>query len=154
MEIPEGFTPGPWWTAARYDGREMGCAVIAARTDAGPLPGNPTRGMVAFASAILNTDARRCEANARLIALAPNMAAELTALRADVQRLTDALAAAEAHQPTPEAVERAAEAAYEHFRGPAKKAFVPWRRLPEFGKQEWRARAIAALRSALSDPAS
>lgn len=93
VEIPEGFTPGPWWTAACYDGREMGCAVIAARTDAGPLPGNPTRGMVAFASAILNTDARRCEANARLIALAPNMAAELTALRADVQRLTDALAA-------------------------------------------------------------
>ena len=82
VEIPAGYTPGPWWTDGRYDGREMGCPIIAARTDAGPLPGNPTRGMVAFASALLNTDARRCEANARLIALAPAMAEELVALRA------------------------------------------------------------------------
>ena len=86
--VPEGHTPGPWWTAARYNGREMGCAIIAARIDAGPLPGNPTRGMVAHASAILNTDARRCEANAALIALSPDLATAALALRAEVSRLT------------------------------------------------------------------
>lgn len=75
--VPEGHTPGPWWTSAKYDGREMGCPIIAARTDAGPLPGNPTRGMVAYAPAVLNTEARRCEANAVLIALAPDLAAAL-----------------------------------------------------------------------------
>jgi hypothetical protein len=68
-----GHTPGPWWTDAKYSGAEMGCAIIAARTDCGPLPGNPSRGMVAFASAVLNTEARRCEANARLIAAAPEL---------------------------------------------------------------------------------
>lgn len=29
-------TPGPWWTRGKYDGQEMGCAIIAARTDSGP----------------------------------------------------------------------------------------------------------------------
>jgi hypothetical protein len=80
--IPEGFTEGPWWTAAKYDGREMGCAVIAVRT--GPLPGNPTRGMVAFSSAVLNTEARRCEADARLIALAPELADALRSVPAAI----------------------------------------------------------------------
>ena len=80
-------TPGPWWTDAKYSGVEMGCAIIAARTDSGPLPGNPTRGMVAWSSAILNTESRRCEANARLIALAPTITAELIALRAEVATL-------------------------------------------------------------------
>ncbi len=64
-------TPGPWWTRGKYDGQEMGCAIIAARTDSGPLPGNPTRGIVAWASAVLNTEARKCEANARRIARVP-----------------------------------------------------------------------------------
>jgi hypothetical protein len=82
--IPEGFTEGPWWTAAKYDGREMGCAVIAVRT--GPLPGNPTRGMVAFSSAVLNTEARRCEADARLIALAPELADALRTMPATILR--------------------------------------------------------------------
>ena len=68
-------TPGPWWTDAKYDGSEFGCSVIAARTDCGPLPGNPTRGQVAFATAILPDDARECEANARLIAAAPDLLA-------------------------------------------------------------------------------
>jgi len=87
-------TPGPWWTDARYNGREMGCAIIAASTDCGPLPGNPTRGMVAWSSAILNTEARRCEANARLIAMAPDLAhkvleqqAEIEAQAAEIARL-------------------------------------------------------------------
>ena len=74
-------TPGPWWTDAKYDGSEMGCAIIAARTDCGPLPGNPTRGMVAWSSSLINTEARRCEANATLIALAPTLAAEVVRLR-------------------------------------------------------------------------
>lgn len=68
-------TDGPWWTDAKYDGREYGCSIIAARTDAGPLPGNPTRGAVAFATAILNTEARRCESNARRIARLPDLEA-------------------------------------------------------------------------------
>lgn len=95
VEIPTGYTSGPWWTDGKYDGREMGCSIVAASTEAGPLPGNPTRGMVAWASAPLNTDARRCEANARLIAIAPDLAAayqeqkeEITALRAQVSALT------------------------------------------------------------------
>src|SRR6185503_10767118 len=67
-EIAGKATPGPWWTNGRYDGRECGCAIIAARTDCGPLPGNPTRGMVAFASALINTEARQCEATAHHIA--------------------------------------------------------------------------------------
>ncbi len=67
------WTPGPWWTDGKYNGREMGCHIIAARTDSGPLPGNPTRGMVAWASAVLNTEARNCEANAILIAAAPDL---------------------------------------------------------------------------------
>ena len=91
----EGTTPGPWWTNAKYNGQEMGCAIIAARTDSGPLPGNPTRGMVAWSSAILNTDARRCEANARFIAaarqLVPEAAAALAAQRAEIERLREAL---------------------------------------------------------------
>lgn len=81
-------TPAPWWTDAKYDGAEKGCAIIAARTDCGPLPGNPTRGMVAWSSSLINTEARRCEANATLIALAPTLAAE-------VVRLREALAIAE-----------------------------------------------------------
>lgn len=66
-------TPGPWWTDGEYDEEEMGIPIIAARTDAGPLPGNPTRGMVAWASEILPENAARCAANARLIAMAPDM---------------------------------------------------------------------------------
>jgi len=67
-QVAEQATPGPWWSYARYDGKEGGCAIIAARTDCGHLPGNPTRGMVAFATANLNTQARQCEATARYIA--------------------------------------------------------------------------------------
>ena len=93
-------TPGPWWTAARYDGREYGCAIIAANTDAGPLPGNPTRGLVAWASAVLNTEARICEANARLIAAAPEL------LRLAYQYLSDLR-----YPPTGESLDRRIEEA-------------------------------------------
>jgi hypothetical protein len=79
-------TPGPWWTDARYDGREMGCAVIAARTDCGPMPGNPTRGMVAFVTVHSNLQARECEANARLIAAAPTMRSLLIEAVEDMER--------------------------------------------------------------------
>lgn len=86
-ELMGKVTPGPWWTDAQYDGREMGCSIIAARTDCGPLPGNPTRGMVAWSSAICKTDARRCESNARLIALAPSLARRVI----DAEKLVEAL---------------------------------------------------------------
>ena len=86
IEPLTGYTPGPWWTSGKYSGREMGCSIIAANPSAGPAPGNPTRGQVAFATAILNTDARRCEGDARLIAAAPD-------LRDMVATLADALEA-------------------------------------------------------------
>ena len=81
QSMVDEHTPGPWWTDAKYDGSEFGCSVIAARTDCGPLPGNPTRGQVAFATAILHTDARKREANARLIAAAPDLLEALKAAR-------------------------------------------------------------------------
>ena len=84
IEPLTGYTPGPWWTSGKYSGREMGCSIIAANPSVGPAPGNPTRGQVAFATAILNTDARRCEGDARLIAAAPD-------LRDMVATLADAL---------------------------------------------------------------
>lgn len=93
------YTPGPWWTDAKYDGKEMGCSIIAARTDSGPLPGNPTRGQVAFATAILNTQARECEANAKLIAAAPDL---LEALIDLADWLAYGLNKAEGAEPTAE----------------------------------------------------
>lgn len=66
-------TLGPWWSEGEYDEDEGGCAIIAANTDCGPLPGNPTRGMVAWASELLPEHADECIANARLIAAAPEM---------------------------------------------------------------------------------
>ena len=76
-DLKQGHTPGPWWTDAEWSESECGCAVIAANTDAGPLPGNPTRGMVAWASELLAHKAQECEANARLIAAAPELLAAL-----------------------------------------------------------------------------
>lgn len=85
----EAGTDGPWWTDAKYDGRECGCSIIAARTDAGPLPGNPTRGAVAFATAILNTEARRCESNARRIARLPDLEAAYIEAVGHIRALVD-----------------------------------------------------------------
>lgn len=85
--LKAGITEGPWWSDAKYDDREMGCAVIAARTDSGPPPGNPTRGMVALASELLNTEARRCEANARAIAAVPDMIDTIIAQDARIAEL-------------------------------------------------------------------
>lgn len=70
----------PWWTNAKYSGQELGCSIIAARTDCGPLPGNPTRGQVAFVTAMLNTEARQCEATAAFIAELRNAAPALISL--------------------------------------------------------------------------
>lgn len=67
------FTPGPWWTDGEYSADECGVSVIAARADCGPLPGNPTRGMVAFVSELLPENADRARANAHLIAAAPEL---------------------------------------------------------------------------------
>lgn len=79
MEKPK-FTPGPWWTDGQYIEDEAGLAVIAANTDSGPLPGNPTRGMAAFASEHLPENAQTCTANAHLISAAPDLYAALQAL--------------------------------------------------------------------------
>lgn len=78
----EMHTPGPWWTDAEYSEEECGIAIIAANTDCGPLPGNPTRGMVAWASELLLKNAAQCEANARLIAAAPELLAVLQEIAA------------------------------------------------------------------------
>ena len=51
----ENATEGPWH-AAPYREEETGVFVLAARTDAGPLPGNPTRGAVAFVPVLLEPD--------------------------------------------------------------------------------------------------
>ena len=90
IEPLTGHTEGPWWTDGEYSEDECGIAVIAARTDAGPLPGNPTRGMVAWASQLLPENAGICEADARLCAAAP-------ALRDTVAALAD-LAEAQAQE--------------------------------------------------------
>jgi hypothetical protein len=68
-----GPTSGPWWTDGEYSEDEKGVAIIAANPDFGPMPGNPTRGMVAWASELLPRHAGRCAANARLIAAAPDL---------------------------------------------------------------------------------
>ena len=56
---------------------ECGCVIIAANPDCGPMPGNPTRGQVAWATQLLPELAAECKANARLIAAAPEMLAAL-----------------------------------------------------------------------------
>jgi hypothetical protein len=71
--MSEKFTPGPWWTDAVYNEEDLGCSIIAANTDCGPMPGNPTRGQVAFATEILPEDAETAKANAHLIAAAPDL---------------------------------------------------------------------------------
>ena len=86
-ELVADATPGPWWTDAEYEPEELGCAVIAANTDCGPLPGNPTRGMVAWCSMLIHERARECEENARLIALAPSLAATVIEQQAEIERL-------------------------------------------------------------------
>lgn len=80
IEPLKDFTPGPWWTDGEYSEDQLGIAILAARTDCGPLPGNPTRGMVAWASQILPEDIGRCEADARLIVAAPDMRDTIAAL--------------------------------------------------------------------------
>jgi hypothetical protein len=63
----EGVTDGPWWPEPEYDETECGCSIIAA-TEHGELPGNPTRGQVAFVTELLPSKARRAVANAAHIA--------------------------------------------------------------------------------------
>ncbi|WP_162784722.1 hypothetical protein [Paracoccus suum] len=98
LERLTGWTPGPWWTDGKYNPAENGVAIIAARTDCGPLPGNPTRGLVAWASELLDEQASTCEAGARLISAAPDLHAALTAslereaqLSAEIERMRVAL---------------------------------------------------------------
>ena len=80
-----GITPGPWWSEGEYSASEFGCGIIAVNVDAGPPPGNPTRGMVAYATGILPEDEERCVANAAFIARAPEI---VRTLLAEVKRLS------------------------------------------------------------------
>ena len=82
MSSKTPWTPGPWWAEPARDEYEKGRAIIAARTDCGPLPGNPTRGMVAFTSELLEEKESEYDANARLIAAAPDLARALIASEA------------------------------------------------------------------------
>lgn len=83
-ETKTAWTPGPWWTDAAYDEDDLGCSIIAANPDHGPMPGNPTRGQVAFSTAILPEDVETAQANAHLIAAAPAMAEALEQLLDDM----------------------------------------------------------------------
>lgn len=74
------WTPGPWWTSGNCEDDEFGCAVIAARTDCGPLPGNPTRGMVAWATGSGERSSEQTEANAHLMSQSPEMFSVLEAM--------------------------------------------------------------------------
>jgi len=86
----DAATEGPWWTDARWSEEECGTSIIAARTDCGELPGNPSRGQVAFATQMLPANARRCERDAVFIAHArtdiPDLLATITGLQAEVER--------------------------------------------------------------------
>ena len=62
-----GVTPGPWWAEPEYDAEDRGCSIIAA-TEYGALPGNPTRGQVAFATELSPEHGHVAEANAAHIA--------------------------------------------------------------------------------------
>lgn len=87
-ELDAKATPPGWWTNGIYDADEHGLAIIAANTDCGPLPGNPTRGMVAWASEILPENAETCEANAALIVALRNDALRIiTQQEAEIERL-------------------------------------------------------------------
>lgn len=87
MQIPKNFTPGPWGADPDADGY-------------GVHGGYCIRNDLGLVLAVTIGDVpslREAEkANAALLALAPQMAAELLSLRADVTRLTASLAAAEA----------------------------------------------------------
>lgn len=77
-DIPSGYTPGPW----NADGPDW----------AGDYNITPPHEEAVVAAVISNVrPASEVEANARLIALAPEMADEITRLRADVERLRTAL---------------------------------------------------------------
>jgi hypothetical protein len=86
VEIPEGYLDGPWSKDVEpvgYGGEDGYCI-------------RDYRGFVLAVTIGDVPELRDTEAaNAALIALAPQMAAELLALRADVTRLTASLAAAE-----------------------------------------------------------
>ena len=88
----DAATPGPWWTDAKYSEEEAGVSVIAARTDCGALPGNPTRGQVAWATQLLPEYAQQCEADADFIARART---DIPSLLAHIAEQDAALAAAE-----------------------------------------------------------
>lgn len=64
----EGVTEGPWWADPEWSEEDRCFVIIAARTDCGPLPGNPTRGMIGFTSVILDEDIPQAKANAAHIA--------------------------------------------------------------------------------------
>ena len=69
LEIPEGFTPGPWVVGPGLDVMESQF----------------------FASICMVLDRKSDKANARLIALAPEMATEIERLRAENERLSEAV---------------------------------------------------------------
>ena len=74
-------SPRPWVVQGKYDGREMGVSILSMEK------GFPS-GQIAFATAILNTDARKAEANAALIVKAVNLFDDLVAALGDIVSVT------------------------------------------------------------------
>jgi hypothetical protein len=90
------WTPGPWIAEQYCMGKppDSGCAVVASRDPA--KISNPSRGMVAWATRAVGQTGAEVEANAHLIAAAPEMADALMALDAVIDfdpEMAEALAA-------------------------------------------------------------
>lgn len=85
-DIPSGYTPGPWKVYHAKLRPQFSTVVIEVQPRAG---GRPIVAWSGFDNG--HVTKKRHLANARLIALAPEMADEIVRLRAEVARLQEAL---------------------------------------------------------------
>lgn len=95
-DIPTGYTPGPWKVFICDDGREWTGWPLSITADSVVNANGDGRLIVRTGGQYPyqwdhGTSRDEAVANARLIAAAPDMAAEITSLRAEVERLRAAL---------------------------------------------------------------